>query len=219
LLSCGMRGKLVTIRFLGIVRTESIHRYRIITFGVCKALFAKQSDQVMRDIKTRLKKVCVGSSWRRTLVRAVILGAVVYGVCSTVFLPIRIQGDSMLPMYKTGDYGFMNTLVYRWGDPQRFDVVAVRMAGKRVMYLKRIIGLPGETVEIRDGIVRVNGEVLAEPNLQLRGHWDLKKQSLSGDQYFVVGDNRKVPIHRHKFGKVKRHRIVGRAWLLRIPSL
>lgn len=173
----------------------------------------------MRDIKTRLKKVCVGSSWRRTLVRAVILGAVVYGVCSTVFLPIRIQGDSMLPMYKTGDYGFMNTLVYRWGDPQRFDVVAVRMAGKRVMYLKRIIGLPGETVEIRDGIVRVNGEVLAEPNLQLRGHWDLKKQSLSGDQYFVVGDNRKVPIHRHKFGKVKRHRIVGRAWLLRIPSL
>ena len=120
---------------------------------------------------------------------------------------------------KTGDYGFMNTLVYRWGDPQRFDVVAVRMAGKRVMYLKRIIGLPGETVEIRDGIVRVNGEVLAEPNLQLRGHWDLKKQSLSGDQYFVVGDNRKVPIHRHKFGKVKRHRIVGRAWLLRIPSL
>ena len=214
-----MRGKLVTIRFLGIVRTESIHRYRIITFGVCKALFAKQSDQVMRDIKTRLKKVCVGSSWRRTLVRAVILGAVVYGVCSTVFLPIRIQGDSMLPMYKTGDYGFMNTLAYRWGDPQRFDVVAVRMAGKRVMYLKRIIGLPGETVEIRDGIVRVNGEVLAEPNLQLRGHWDLKKQSLSGDQYFVVGDNRKVPIHRHKFGKVKRHRIVGRAWLLRIPSL
>lgn len=214
-----MRGKLVTIRFLGIVRTESIHRYRIITFGVCKALFAKQSDQVMRDIKTRLKKVCVGSSWRRTLVRAVILGAVVYGVCSTVFLPIRIQGDSMLPMYKTGDYGFMNTLVYRWGDPQRFDVVAVRMAGKRVMYLKRIIGLPSETVEIRDGIVRVNGEVLAEPNLQLRGHWDLKKQSLSGDQYFVVGDNRKVPIHRHKFGKVKRHRIVGRAWLLRIPSL
>ncbi len=214
-----MRGKLVTIRFLGIVRTESIHRYRIITFGVCKALFAKQSDPVMRDIKTRLKKVCVGSSWRRTLVRAVILGAVVYGVCSTVFLPIRIQGDSMLPMYKTGDYGFMNTLAYRWGDPQRFDVVAVRMAGKRVMYLKRIIGLPGETVEIRDGIVRVNGEVLAEPNLQLRGHWDLKKQSLSGDQYFVVGDNRKVPIHRHKFGKVKRHRIVGRAWLLRIPSL
>lgn len=214
-----MRGKLVTIRFLGIVRTESIHRCRIITLGFVKRYLAKQSDQAMRDIKTRLKKVCIGSNWRHTLVRAVILGAVVYGVCSTVFLPIRIQGDSMLPMYKTGDYGFMNTLVYRWGDPQRFDVVAVRMAGKRVMYLKRIIGLPSETVEIRDGILRVNGEVLAEPYLQLRGHWDLKKQSLSGDQYFVVGDNRKVPIHRHKFGKVKRHRIVGRAWLLRIPSL
>ena len=94
-----MRGKLVTIRFLGIVRTESIHRCRIITLGFVKRYLAKQSDQAMRDIKTRLKKVCIGSNWRHTLVRAVILGAVVYGVCSTVFLPIRIQGDSMLPTH------------------------------------------------------------------------------------------------------------------------
>ncbi len=165
-----------------------------------------------------LKKFFVGCNWRHTLLRGAILGALAYGICSTVFLPIRVQGDSMLPLYKTGDYGFVNTLVYRWSTPQRFDVVAIRMAGNRVMYLKRIIGLPGETVEIHDGAVHINGEVLPEPHLQFRGHWNLKKQSLGGDQYFVVGDNRGVPIHLHTFGKVKRHRIVGRAWLLRIPS-
>ncbi|MFQ5881507.1 MAG: signal peptidase I [Candidatus Methylomirabilales bacterium] len=165
-----------------------------------------------------LKKICVGSNWRHTLVRAVILGTLIYGICSTIFLPVRVQGGSMLPLYKTGDYGFVNTLAYRWTNPQRFDIVGIRMAGKNVMFLKRIIGLPGEDVEIHDGIVYANGEALLEPYLQFRGYWELKKQSLSADQYFVIGDNRGVPIHLHKFGKVKRHRIVGRAWLLRIPS-
>ena len=160
----------------------------------------------------RVRKIFVGSNWRHTLLRAGVLGVVVYGMCSTIFLPIRVQGDSMLPVYKTGDYGFMNALAYRWDRPGRFDIVGIRMAGKNVMYLKRIIGLPGESVEIHDGVVHVNGKVLAEPYLQLRGHWDLKKQLLSDDEYFVVGDNREVPMHHHTFGKVKRRRIVGRMW-------
>jgi signal peptidase I len=156
--------------------------------------------------------MCVGSNWRHTVVRAAILAVVVYAMCSTLFLPVRVQGDSMLPLHRTGDYGFINTLAYGWGRPQRFDVVAIRMAGQHVMYLKRIIGLPGETLEIHRGIVHVDGKVLPEPHLQLRGRWNLKKQSLSGDEYFVVGDNREVPMHLHTFGKVKRRRIVGRMW-------
>ncbi len=160
----------------------------------------------------RLKRVLVGSNWRHTLVRTVILGVVVYGACSTVFLPIRIQGESMQPRYRSSDYGFMNTLAYRWTRPQRYDIVGIRMAGKNVMYLKRVVGLPGETVEIHDGIVRIDGELLPEPYLELRGHWDLRKQVLNGDEYFVIGDNRSVPMHMHTFGKVKRDRIVGRMW-------
>lgn len=160
----------------------------------------------------RVKKIVVGSSWRHTAVRTGILGVVVYGMCSTVFLPIRMQGDSMLPVYETGDYGFMNTLAYRWASPQRYDIVGIRMAGKKVMYLKRIIGLPGETVEIQDGVVRIDGVALPEPYLELRGHWNLNKQVLNGDEYFVIGDNRQVPMHMHTFGKVKHHRIVGRMW-------
>lgn len=125
----------------------------------------------------------------------------------------------MLPLYQTGDYGFINTLAYRRGDPQRFDVVAIRMAGKGVMYLKRIIGLPGETVEIQGGTVHVNGKVLRESYLQFRSDWDLGEQALDDDEYFVIGDNRGMAIQDHKFGKVRRHRIVGRAWRIRIPSL
>lgn len=171
----------------------------------------------LTNIRAFLKTVCIGSDWRHTVARAIVLSALVYGVCTTIFLPVRIQGDSMLPLYETGEYGFINTLVYHWRDPQRFDVVAIRMAGKSVMYLKRIIGLPGETVEIRDGTVHVNGKALSEPYLQFKSNWELGKQSLSEDQYFVVGDNRGVPIAHHTFGKVKRHRIVGRAWVLKIP--
>lgn len=170
-----------------------------------------------RSIRTLLKRVCVGSNWRHTVVRAVILGALVYVVCSTIFLPVEIHGDSMLPLYRTGDYGFINILAYRWGPPRRFDVVAIRMAGKGVMYLKRVIGLSGETVEIRDGTVHVDGEPISEPYLQFTSNWNLNRQSLGGDQYFVVGDNRGMSIHHHKFGIVKRRRIVGRAWSLRIP--
>jgi len=173
----------------------------------------------VRRIKGCLKKVCIGSNWRHTVVRAVVLSALAYGVCTTIFLPVRIQGDSMLPLYETGDYGFINTLAYRWSNPRRFDIVGIRMAGNSVMYLKRIIGLPGETVEIHDGTVHVNGKALSEPHLQFKSDWELGKQSLSGDQYFVIGDNRGMSIHYHTFGKVKRHRIVGRAWLLKIPSL
>lgn len=163
-------------------------------------------------VKEILTRICIGCNWRRTLVRGALLVVVVFGLCSTIFLPIRVRGDSMLPMYETGDRGFMNTLAYRWAAPQRFDVVGIRMAGKEVMYLKRVIGLPGETVEFHDGVVYVNGEALAETYLLFRGRWNLRKQSLSDDEYFVVGDNRDMPIHLHKFGKVKRRRIVGRMW-------
>lgn len=165
-----------------------------------------------------MKRLCVGSNWRHTVLRAPILAILVYGVCSTVLLPVRIRGDSMRPLYETGDYGFINTLAYRWGEPQRFDVVAIRMAGKDVMFLKRIIGLPGETLTIQNGTVYANGEALAEPYLRFRGAWNLGEQTLDDDQYFVVGDNRGVPIDQHEFGKVKRHRIVGKAWLLKNPA-
>ena len=161
-------------------------------------------------IRAKLKRICIGSNWRHTLVRGAILAAVVYCVGAYGLMPFSVQGDSMLPRYKTGDLGTINALAYRWSDPQRFDIVAIRMAGKKVMLLKRVIGLPGETVEIRQGVVYVNGEKLDEPYLLYRGDWNLNLQTVAADQYFVVGDNRGMPADQHHYGKTKRDRIIGR---------
>jgi len=144
------------------------------------------------------------------LIRAAIIGIVVYTVCTKAFLPFRVQGDSMLPLWETGDFGFVNVLAYRWSDPKRFDVVVVRMAGTKVMYLKRVIGLPGEKLDIRGGVVHIDGVALDEPYVKFNAGWTLKEQSIASNKCFVIGDNRGMPIKQHKLGKVERDRIIGR---------
>ena len=160
-----------------------------------------------------LKRVCIGSNWRHTAVRGLLLAVVVYLLCSFVFLPFRVSGASMAPLYKTGDFGVINALAYTWGDPKRGDVVAIRMAGRRVMLLKRVIGEPGETVVMRGGVVYIDGRELDEPYLLYRGDWDMKPQKLEADQYLVIGDNRGMPQDQHQHGKVKRRAIAGRMGL------
>ena len=98
--------------------------------------------------------VVFGSNPRRTAIRAAVLvvaSAVVFGV---VLLPVRLSGISMEPTYNDGEMNFANRLAYAAGRrPARGDVVAIRMAGMSVLYVKRIIGLPGERVEITMGTV------------------------------------------------------------------
>jgi signal peptidase I len=87
------------------------------------------------------------------------------------------------------------------------------MAGIHEMYMKRIIGLPGETVAFVDGRVLINGEVLDEPYEKTACDWNRDPVKLGATEYFVVGDNRTMPIELHTFGKVERNRIVGKAIL------
>jgi len=116
----------------------------------------------------------------------------------------------MLPTYQDGSKYFVNRIAYLWREPQRGDVISIRMAGIHEMYLKRIIGLPGETVAFVNGRVLINGEVLDEPYEKLPCDWNLPPEKLGPDQYFVVGDNRSMPSQDHYFGKMDRDRIVGK---------
>ena len=145
--------------------------------------------------------------------RIVVLAVSCIVVFKFILLHIRIEGISMLPTYQDGSTHFVNRLAYLWHEPQRGDVVSIRLAGTHVMYMKRIIGLPGETVAFANGQVLINGETLDEPYEKLHCDWNLPPEKLGPNEYFVVGDNRSMPPENHEHGKARRDRIVGKLLL------
>jgi signal peptidase I len=88
--------------------------------------------------------------------------------------------------------------------------VAIRLAGPHVLYVKRIVGLPGERVAIVDGIVQIDGEPLIEPYVARRQPWNYREVTVGPREYFVVGDNRGMRIGDHDFGRVDARRIIGK---------
>jgi signal peptidase I len=111
----------------------------------------------------------------------------------------------MLPAYRNGTRNLINKLAYWSHEPRRGDVVALRKASGEV-WIKRIIGLPGETVELREGKVVINGEPLDEPYINSPIPWSPKPITLEPDEYYVFGDNRATSA----FGRVRRDHIIGK---------
>jgi signal peptidase I len=160
-----------------------------------------------------LRRVVVGRDPKRTMQRVVILVVVCFLVAKFVLLPIRISGPSMLPTYGEHGINFVNRLAYMFHEPRRGDVVAIRLAGPSVMFMKRIIGLPGETVAFHDGRVFIDGKQLNEPYIKFPSSWDHEGRRLGPFEYYVVGDNRSMPQADHTEGKASRDRIVGKVLL------
>ncbi len=124
---------------------------------------------------------------------------------------IVVQRVSMEPTYKEGQKLWVNRLAYRFGQPLRGDIVAVKTTGESVLLLKRIVGLPGERFSIIGGHVFIDGEELEEPYVQRpKAKWIYPEIKLDPDEYLVIGDNREMPMKDHEFGRVKRERILGR---------
>jgi signal peptidase I len=174
-------------------------------------------QSIVRPKPSRLPRwlqiALIGRNPKITLVRVVVLIVTCFVVFIFNLLPARIEGISMLPTYKDRSVNFVNRLAYHWHEPQRGDVVGIRLAGPHVMYMKRIIGLPGETVAFVDGRVLINGEVLDEVYEKSPCNWNYPPVKLGPDEYFVVGDNRTMPWQEHEFGRATRDRIVGKALL------
>lgn len=124
-------------------------------------------------------------------------------------IPLHIRGVSMDPTYRNGSFAFCWRLRYFFSPPQRFDVVAVRYSGRKIMLLKRIVALPGETVEFREGELYVDGNRIEEPYVKHQSDWELPPRILKPGHVYVVGDNRGVSQDRHQFGAIDITRIVG----------
>jgi signal peptidase I len=161
-----------------------------------------------------LRRALIGRKPKRTLVRIVILVVVCFVLRAFVLLPIQVDGPSMLPNYKDRSINVVNRLAYRSHEPRRGDVVAIGMlAGQHVMYLKRIVGLPGETVAFHWGTLYINGEPVTEPYVKLPGNWNREPELVGLGQYYVVGDNRDMSWDEHTQGRAARALIVGKVLL------
>lgn len=131
----------------------------------------------------------------------------------------RVDGRSMMNTLQDGNNLIVEKLSYRFSDPKRFDIIVFPPTGKKEYYIKRIIGLPGETVQIdEDGNIYINGELLEEnygaERIQNPGR-AANPITLGDDEYFVMGDNRNnsKDSRSEEVGNVKRSQIIGRAWL------
>jgi signal peptidase I len=166
-----------------------------------------------------IRILAVGRNPKTTLVRAAVLAAVCVVAFKLVLLPVRVEGISMTPAYADRSFHFVNRLPYLWREPERGDVVGIRLnppdgwSAPHIMYLKRVIGLPGETISFVDGRTLVNGQALDEAYVKGPCDWNAAPVTLQADEYFVVGDNRSMPKEQHTFGRTQRNRIVGKAFL------
>jgi signal peptidase I len=160
-----------------------------------------------------------------------ILSNILYIACVFLFsfLIVRyvgqrteVIGSSMVPTLEDGDQLITDKISYRFKDPERFDIIVFPHQPMNEFYIKRIIGLPGETVEIEeDGTIYINGEVLPEEY----GYGETSPQELTGkvvlgeDEYFVLGDNREISLDSRyaEVGNIPRSIIIGRAWLRLYP--
>jgi len=127
-----------------------------------------------------------------------------------VLIPIRTEGSSMLPTYNPDRLHFVNAFAYGVAGPSRGDVVAIQMAGPHVLYVKRVVGMPGERVAIAAGEIQINGSALPEPYVRHRRPWDVEEVTLGPREYFVIGDNRGMSVGDHDFGRVEARRILGK---------
>ncbi len=159
-----------------------------------------------------LRTALIGRRPDRTLIRVALLVVVSVVVFRFILLPVRVQGASMAPTYR-GGVNFVNRLAYVLGEPKRGDVVAIATSGHSIMYLKRIIGMPGETIAFHDGKAFINGRMLREPYVKSTCDWERPEVTLGADEYYFAGDNRGMPRSDHAEGQAHRERIVGKVLL------
>ncbi len=160
-----------------------------------------------------------------------ILEVVVFAIAIFLFIyllvlqPHKIKGSSMEPNFPDGEFLLTDKLSYRFGEPERGDVVVFEAPGANGdEFIKRIIGLPNEQISIQEDGVYINGEKLNEdylsPDLQIPSGMFLKENmtyTIPEGNYVVLGDNRPASSDSRAWGPIKLDKITGKAWVVYWP--
>ena len=151
-------------------------------------------------------------------IETILLSLVLFLGINAVSARIRIESISMQPTLYAGDFVIVNKIAYWVGSPSRGDVIIFHYPPdpEREPYIKRIIGLPGDTVRVSSGKVMVNNHPLIEPyisaNPMYEGEWKIPDDSL-----FVLGDNRNSSSDSHQWGMVPLENVIGKAEVVYWP--
>ncbi len=169
----------------------------------------EQTPQTGREQKSR-------GFWR-DLIETVLMAVVLFLLLNAVTSRVRVYNISMQPTLYEGNLLVVNKFAYKLGTPKRGDIVIFHYQGTPTEdYIKRVIGLPGDTVNISNGVVQVNGQTLTEPYIaalpKYTGTWMVPEGEL-----FVLGDNRNLSSDSHEWGFVKQEWVVGKAVLVYWP--
>ena len=167
----------------------------------------KASPDKKEKPKKTLKQEII--EWVVTLAVALVIAAVVR---TFIFEPVRVDGNSMYPTLKHGEVMIVSKMSYRFGgEPELFDVVICHYPERgNTNFVKRVVGLPGDTVEIRDGHLIVNGVAYEEKFLHERPVENFGPITVPEGQYFVMGDNRNNSNDSRRVGPLEREYIMGK---------
>ena len=145
------------------------------------------------------------------------VGIILVVVLIRIFLidPVRVDGPSMNTTLKNGEIMILNKIVYKKGNIKRFDIVVVDQGDKYI--IKRVVGLPGETIAYKNNELYINGEKVEDPYPSTKTDdftiEDVGHTKIPGDTYFVMGDNRADSLDSRypSVGVIKKEHILGRA--------
>lgn len=158
-------------------------------------------------IKDMFKQILWGKSLKKTLLRIVLFTVpLTYILANWIFLPTYIQGVSMEPTISDGKWviicTFKKNIAYG-------SIVSIRMSGKEVGYLKRIVGLPGDRIAFKEGKLYRNGVLVVEAYVSHSCDWEMNERLVEEGKIYVVGDNRSMAIEKHIQGLTDVTRVLG----------
>jgi signal peptidase I len=169
------------------------------------------------DERVSLARAFGGRSLLREALETILLTLIIFLALNTATGRFQVRGSSMEPALHDGQYLVISKLVYWVHPPERGDVIVFQPPNNPAEdYIKRVVALPGEQVEIRDGGVWVDGVPLEESYIANPGFYS-GEWNLGDEEYFVLGDNRSNSSDSHSWGVLPRDNIVGQAWLCYWP--
>lgn len=151
------------------------------------------------------------------LLQTALIAGLLFLAVNLVTARIRVEGSSMEPSLHDGEFVIVNRLAYRWSPPMRGDIIVFRFPlDPSRRFIKRVIGLPGDMVQAKDGVVYVNGHMLDEPYIAAPPRYD-GEWRVGANELFVLGDNRNNSDDSENWGPLPSQDVIGKAVLVYWP--